>query len=229
MKNRVIYAATFGAGVYKSNDGGTSWVEINYGLGENGNRFVSSLIIDPNDPNVLYAGVHMEEAYSGLIDRGQYGGVYKTEDGGINWRKVDQEMPNVLGLAVDMYNPQIIYASTREFWDSTSDRQYQGGVYQSLDGGENWQRILNDPFVNLVETDPHQPGVVYAGTADHPYHDKSTGNGVYRSDDYGLNWYQVNDNLSNLAIWAFEIDPNNPNIIYAGTGGTGVFKGIIHE
>lgn len=227
IDSRVIYAGSKGDGVFKSSDGGLSWMDINSGLGENGNRFVSSLVTDPTNPNLLYAGVAIN--YRTLESSDQYGGVYKTDDGGQTWQKVDENMPYVLDLAVDHFDTQIVYAATREYLDSDNDVYFEGGVYQSLDGGSSWRRVFDDPFVMVVETDPHTPGVVYAGTGDHPYHDQSTGNGLFRSDDQGETWYPLNDGLSNLSIWAFEIDPNTPNIIYAGTGGTGVFKGIVQD
>lgn len=216
IDNRILYAGTFGNGVYKSGDGGSSWVEINEGLGTNGNRSVSSLAIDPTDSNVLYAGVDMKGASSD----GQYGGVYKSEDGGISWNKVDQIIHSVTDISIDPHNPKIIFAATR---------QYDGGVFRSTDGGSKWELVFRDPFVAEVVTDPHNPGVVYAGTGDHPYHDQSTGNGLFRSDDYGQSWYSVNEGLSHLSIWDLVIDPSDPAILYLGTGGNGVFKGSVPE
>jgi photosystem II stability/assembly factor-like uncharacterized protein len=229
IDNRILYAASFGNGVYKSEDGGRSWVEINEGFGTNGNRFVSSLVIDPTNSNILYAGVDMEKAWLGVIEPDQYGGVYKTEDGGLSWRKVDQKTPNVLGLSIDPHNPMTIYSATRTYFDNVNEKQYEGGVYRSTDGGINWQMVFKDPFVKVVVTDPHNPGVVYAGTADNPYHDQCTGNGLFRSDDSGQSWYSVNKGLSHLSIRAFEIDPNDPTVLYLGTGGNGVFKGSVQE
>jgi photosystem II stability/assembly factor-like uncharacterized protein len=229
IDNRILYAASFGNGVYKSEDGGRSWVEINEGFGTNGNRFVSSLVIDPTNSNILYAGVDMEKVWLGVIERDQYGGVYKTEDGGLSWRKVDQKTPNVLGLSIDPHNPMTIYSATRTYYDNVNEQQYEGGVYRSTDGGINWQMVFKDPFVKVVVTDPHNPGVVYAGTADNPYHDQCTGNGLFRSDDSGGSWYPVNEGLSHLSIRAFEIDPNDPTVLYLGTGGNGVFKGSVQE
>jgi hypothetical protein len=102
-------------------------------------------------------------------------------------------------------------------------------VYRSTDGGSKWELVLKDPFVMEIVTDPHSPGVVYAGTGDHPYHDQSTGNGLFRSDDSGQSWYSVNEGLTNLSIWDLVIDPSNPSILYLGTGGNGVFKGGVYS
>lgn len=229
LESRILYAASFSNGLYKSEDGGVSWVEVNNGLGENGNRFVSSIVIHPDDPNLLYAGVDMEEAYSESLDRDQYGGVYKSLDGGSSWIQVDHGMPNVLALVVDVHDPQTIYAATREYYDNVHDREFAGGVFRSADGGETWIMVLEDPFVMDVVTDPHHAGVVYAATGDYPHHDQSTGHGVFRSDDSGTSWYPVNEGLTHLAIWTLEIDPLDPATLYLGTGGNGVFKGRIED
>lgn len=216
LDNRILYAATYGSGVYKSEDGGRSWEDINQGLDFNGNRTVSSLALDPTDSNVLYAGVALEGPTSGR----QYGGVYKTEDGGISWNQVDRGLQNVLDISIDPLNPATIYAATQ---------QDKGGVHRSVDGGSNWELVFEDPFVMEVVTDPLNPGVVYAGTGDYPFHDQSTGNGLFRSDDNGQSWYSVNEGLTHLSIWDLEIDPTDPAILYLGTGGNGVFKGIVQE
>ena len=229
IDNRILYAASFGNGIYKSENGGRSWAAINEGLGVNGNRFVSSLAIEPTNPKILYAGVTMGEVWSGAIEGNQYGGVYKTEDGGLSWRKVDQKIPDVLGLSIDPRNPMTIYAAARNYYDTVNEQQFEGGVYKSVDGGIHWQRVFDNPSVNVVVADSRHPGVVYAGTGDHPYHDQSTGKGLFRSDDGGQSWYPVNEGLSHLSIEAFEIAPNDPAILYLGTEGNGVFKGHIQE
>lgn len=207
INNRILYAASFGNGVYKSENGGRSWVEINQGLSTDGNRSVSSLALDPTNSNVLFAG-------------GEMNGVYKTEDGGLHWNKVSQTIHDVTDISIDPRNPKTIFVTTR---------QNEGGVYRSIDGGINWQLVFEDPFVMVGVIDPHNPGVVYAGTGDHPYHDQSTGNGLFRSDDNGQSWYAVNEGLSHLSIWDLVIDPSDPTILYLGTGGNGVFKGSVQE
>jgi len=213
IDNRILYATSFEKGVYKSENGGRSWVEINQGLGISGNRSVSSLVINPTDSKVLYAGVAKEGS---SLD----GGVYMTEDGGSSWNKMDQIIHNVMDISIDPFNPKIIYAGTQ---------QNEGGVYRSTDGGSKWELVFKDPFVRKVITDPHKPGVVYAGTGDYPYHDQSTGNGLFRSDDSGQSWYSVNEGLTNLSVWDLVIDPSDSSVLYLGTGGNGVFKGSVRE
>lgn len=229
VDNRTLYAASYQNGIYKSIDGGMSWVEMNNGLGTNGNLLVSSLVIDPTDPKILYAGVDMEAAWLGVIQSDQHGGIYKTLDGGLSWSKVDEKIPNVLDLSITPHDSQVIYAAAREIWDEVNRQAYQGGVYKSSDGGDNWLLVFEDPFVEVVVVDPHTPGVVFAGTNDNPFHDQSSGNGLFRSLDGGKTWQSVNDGLSQLAIRAIEIDPNDSTVLYLGSHANGLFKGLVGE
>ena len=224
VEPRPIYAASNGEGVYKSIDGGLSWEVSNNGLGMNGNQFVTSLVMDPSRPNMIYAGVDMGEA-----DADRYGGIYKTIDAGANWVQVDTGIPNVLYLAIDQDNPRIIYAAAREHFDDINQLYFEGGVYRSMDGGSSWDQVFSDVFVQSVAIDPQNSQIVYAGTADHPFHDQSSGKGVFRSIDGGNSWHPLNAGLGNLSISTLEIDPNNPNLIFAGTGGSGIFKGHIPD
>jgi len=226
---RTLYAASYQNGVYKSIDGGISWVEMNNGLGTNGNLQISSLVIDPTDSNILYAGADMNALWKGYIKGDQHGGIYKTLDGGISWSNVDAEIPYVLDISINPHNPQVLYAAAREYFDNVNQQLFQGGVYKSTDGGKNWLLVFEDPYVDVVVVDPHTPDVVYAGTGDNPYHDQSTGNGLFRSDDSGQSWYSVNEGLANLIIWDLIIDPSDPSVLYIGTGGNGVFKGVVQE
>jgi len=173
---------------------------------------------------MIYAGVDMGEA-----DADRYGGIYKTIDAGANWVQVDTGIPNVLYLAIDQDNPRIIYAAAREHFDDINQLYFEGGVYRSMDGGSSWDQVFSDVFVQSVAIDPQNSQIVYAGTADHPFHDQSSGKGVFRSIDGGNSWHPLNAGLGNLSISTLEIDPNNPNLIFAGTGGSGIFKGHIPD
>ncbi len=229
VDNRILYAASYRHGVYKSFDGGESWLQINDGLGENGNLLVSSLVIDPTNPNIIYVGVDMEETWLGTITEKQHGGLYRTTDGGQTWNQLDDDIPNVLSVAISPHDPNIIFISARGYWDDFLQKEYLGGVYRSTDGGATWSHVFEDPFVRVVSVDPRTPGLVYAGTGDNPFHDESTGHGLFRSIDGGQTWHPMNDGLTHLSINALGFDPNDPTVLYLGTGGNGVFKGIIEE
>jgi hypothetical protein len=144
---QVLYAGTWkvseGAesGVFKSTNGGESWVAKNSGLT---NLYVWSLAMDPSNPQVLYAGT-----------LGGGGGVFKSTDGGESWVQKNNGLPSypfVESLAIDPSNPQVLYADS-------------GGVFKSTNGGESWvAKGLTGPEVDSLAIDPSNPQVVYAGT-----------------------------------------------------------------
>ena len=84
-----LYAGTTGGGVYKSVDGGTSWLASNTGMAEK--TGISDLLIDPNNSSVIYASA----MYSGAV--------YKSSDSGANWEDITGNLGNmpVLSLASD--------------------------------------------------------------------------------------------------------------------------------
>ena len=88
------------------------------------------------------------------------------------------------------------------------------GVMRSSDSGETWRRVglrqglHSDALVRALVNDPRRPEIAYAGS------DK----GLYRSDDAGETWRQIDSPLSRYTIWALAIDPQEPDVMFAGTG-----------
>ena len=132
-----------------------SWTPL--GPGNVGGR-TRALVIDPRAPKTMYAG-------------GVAGGVWKTTDGGVSWRPLDDLMANlaVNSLAMDPSNSRIVYAGTGEGYYN-SDAVRGAGIFKTTDGGLNWTRLgatagssdfhyVNDLAVS--ERDPHR---VYAAT-----------------------------------------------------------------
>ena len=177
--------------------------------------------MDPTNPNVLYAGLDMQGMPSD-----QYGGVYKTIDGGDHWENVGIDLPNVRDIVIDPVNPQNVYAAVRYHFDQVNQLPFAGGVYKSSDGGVSWIKVFSDIFVNKVEAVLDSSGnlIILAGTADHPFHDESTGHGVYLSLDNGASWQPMNTGLEMQSVFALASDPQNPGVVYVGTGGGGIFK-----
>ena len=85
--------------------------------------------------------------------------------------------------------------------------------------------LLDDPFVSCVRFHPLDPDRVYVGTTRYPYHDNAVGHGILVSRDGGETWAVANEGLSNLCIVAITLDPTDPNRVYVGTGGNGLFVG----
>lgn len=109
--NRMILYAGSTRGAFKTSDGGSTWMEIQEGMGE---PFVASIVLHPVEPNVLYAGTQ--------------NGVYKTTDAGGRWKPLSNGLANrsIRSLAMHPKDPNILYAGT------------QGGLFKTMNGGEGW-------------------------------------------------------------------------------------------
>ncbi len=234
---RILYAASYKHGVYKSTDSGLHWVRINNGLGVAGNLQVRKILVDPNDSNTLYAGmeaIHTEDNNgSGTV----HGGLFKSSDAGATWNRIDLPLPqlSVWDIAVVAGHPEIIYTAVSSEYDHTLKKNFPGGVYKTVDGGASWAKV-NSGFgtednldVVAIAVHPDNPNILYAVTSDAPYHDQSSGRGIFRSLNAGITWEVVNDGLGVLAFSALTLDPSNPSILYAGSAGNGIFKGIDHD
>jgi photosystem II stability/assembly factor-like uncharacterized protein len=129
-----------GIGVYKSIDNGKSWMYL--GLPES--QHIGKILLHPTDPNTAWVAV-LGHLYSTNKDRG----VYKTTDGGKNWKHTLFIDENTGTVEMDMNpsNPNEIYAANwhriRKAWDFTEGGK-SSGIHKSLDGGETWQLISGE-------------------------------------------------------------------------------------
>ena len=204
---------TNGNGVYRSLDAGRTWTH----MGLKNTRAIHRLIIDPNDPNVLYAGV-LGAAWGENPERG----VYKTVDGGKTWRKVlyVNEKTGVADLVIDPSNPSKLVAAMWEYrrWPWFFKSGGPGsGLYVTVDGGETWQKRTKDD--GLPEGDLGRIGIAIARNKPKRMYAliEAKKNALYKSDDGGFKWTKVSDsNIGNRPFYYSEIyvDPKNENRIY---------------
>jgi hypothetical protein len=137
-----------------------------------------------------------------------------------------------MDLAINPTNSNIIYSASREMYDHNQQIMYRGGVYKSTDGGNNWIERSNgfgdidNLNVRTLAINPQNPEIIYAGTFDNYYHDESTGRGIFKSTNGGVNWTPINSGLSNLNTNIITIDPSDHSRLYVGTEGNGAFIGI---
>jgi photosystem II stability/assembly factor-like uncharacterized protein len=220
---RTIYAGTgesdirsdlsSGNGVYKSNDGGSTWTHV----GLEDTRQISRIVIDPRDRNVVYVGA-LGHAYK----RNEQRGVYKSVDGGAHWAKVldkGQEI-GISDLAICSGNPQLLFAGAwsahRPPWSTYAAIDGAGGgLYRSQDGGKTWSRLSN----GLPEGDWGRIGVDVAADGKRVYAlIQAKKAGLYRSDDGGDSWTLENaDPRLTSRAWYFNritVDPQNRDLIY---------------
>lgn len=126
-----------GNGVWKSEDAGKSWTYM--GLPES--RHIPRIVVDPNDYNTVYAAV-LGNIYKPTEERG----VYKSTDGGKNWKKIlfANQDAGAVDLVMDSTNPRILYASTwnlRRTPYSLSSGGPGSALWKSTDSGETWKEI----------------------------------------------------------------------------------------
>jgi hypothetical protein len=130
--------------------------------------------------------------------------VYKSTDAGESWNEVGSLSVEVLSLAIDPKNTNVIYACTDG-----------NGVFKSIDGGNNWSKKgLSNIRVSTIAIDPSNTSIAYLGTPD--------GQGVFKTIDAGESW--LNIGLGNLSVRSLAIDPKNTSIVYACRPSAGIFK-----
>ncbi len=233
---RTLYAASYGNGIYKTTDGGKHWTQINKGLGVNGNLQVRKIVIDPNDANILYAGIEAKQIEEGNSNSTIQGGLFKSTDAGKHWHRIDNPSQiTVWDILVDPENSQIIYTAVKSDYDHSKEETYAGGVYKSVDAGETWKREntgfgdQNNLNITSIAISPGDSAILYAVTTDDPFHDRSSGRGIFRSVNGGKNWIPVSSQSNVLYYESITIDPSRPSVLYAGSSGNGILKGVVSQ
>ena len=212
-----------GDGIYKSTDAGRTWQH----LGLRDAQQISSIIVDPKDPNRLFVAAQ-GHPYGPNPERG----VYRSLDGGQTFQKVlyKDEDTGGMDLVFDPHNSQTIFAS---MWTSrrppwTVGGGYTGkgsGLYKSTDGGNTWHQLTQglpgpDEGIGRIgpAVSPSDPDRMYAWV------NAKKGSGIYRSDDAGQTWQQMNNEER---VWGrgddfgcVRVDPRNKDVIYVANTST---------
>jgi photosystem II stability/assembly factor-like uncharacterized protein len=168
--SEVVYVAAEGPlwsdggdrGLYKSIDGGKTWnamLQISEKTG------VTDIVLDPRDPDVIYASSYQRRRHVGLlIGGGPESAIYKSADGGKTWKKLTNGIPKVdkgrIALAVSPQNPDVVYAVIAAAGE-------ESGFFRSANRGETWTRQSNykvvDPqYYGEIYADPHQFDRIYS-------------------------------------------------------------------
>ena len=210
----LIYVAVQGAvhgpseerGIYRSTDGGQTWEHLFF---VNETTGAADLSMNPENPRILYAGMWDHHRAPWQIRSGGAGsGVYRSTDGGANWAKLNQGLPERMGkvgVAVSPVDPELIYAVIE------SDK---GGVFRSRDGGDTWTQVSQDRttiarawYYTEIVPDPVNEQTVYVLNAP-----------LLKSTDGGKTFESLaNPHSDQHDLW---INPENPkNMILANDGG----------
>ena len=159
----------------------------------------------PGDPAIVYVG-------------SASGGVWKTTNGGTTWTPIFDKQPvqSIGDLAVDPTNPEVVYVGTGEA-NVRNSVSFGDGVYKTTDGGRTWRQLgLRDTrHISRIVINPGDPRKVYVAAIGHAF-GPSEERGVFMSEDAGETWKKVLyvDNVHGASD--LDIDPVNPNILFAG-------------
>ena len=189
-----LYSAGGERGLYKSTDGGQTWKRsLNY-RSEGQDIGVVDIVMDPTDPNTLYAATYDKVRLPWTFDLGGPGSrLFKTTDGGENWIQIGQGLPEgMLGrIGVDVYHsdPNVLYVTIenankegmsdgerrQELLDHRSSRGMIGGeVYRSENAGINWEKVSPDNqsigggpayYYGQIIIDPNDANIVHVLSA----------------------------------------------------------------
>ena len=204
-----------GDGIYKSTDGGKTWVYS----GLKNTHVISQIVVDPDNPQVVFVA-----ALGHVFANNPQRGIYKSTDGGKTWRKVlyVNEKTGASSIAMDPHNPRILFAGMwqafRKPWLLSSGGP-GSGLYKSTDGGNTWKNISKNPGLPKgilgkisVSVSGANPNRIYAFI-------EAKNGGIFRSDDGGKTWSRrFHQSELTQRAWYFGrvyADPKNQNIVYA--------------
>jgi photosystem II stability/assembly factor-like uncharacterized protein len=207
-------------GLFKTTDGGDTWVRLGGGLPDDGRTGATDLVMDPRDPDVLYVAFWERIRFPHkFLSGGPNGGIFKSTDGGESWTKLTNGLPSgdigKIGLTISLSNPDIAMAIVEHgFQPEPGDEAYDDmsrlgtGIYRTEDGGASWSyqsRYNNRPFYySHIWLDPQNDHRLYvlAGSAQ-------------LSEDAGKSFDRSMEGISGdfHALW---IDPSDPNMFYVG-------------
>ncbi|MBI3290429.1 hypothetical protein HYZ78_03475, partial [Candidatus Microgenomates bacterium] len=178
-----------GAHIFKSEDGGNSWKEMDEGFDHDEDTAIHDITIDPKNTNIIYVSTTRHESEKGI-------GVYKSVDGGRTWTSSNGGLSGDNSLSVNALaiNPQ----NTNELVIATF-----GGLYRSDDGGASWKKTASASSFD-VEYVIDDPNTVYASTDD----------GVLASGDFGGTWAPFGNGLPSGIGHGIGVDRTG-NVIYA--------------
>lgn len=211
------YVAVACGHIWKTNNNGVTWEPVfdNYGTYSMG-----CLAMDPNNHNVIWAGTGENNHQRAL---GYGDGIYKTEDGGKSWKNMGLKESRQIGkILVDQRNSDVVYvAAEGSVWGPGGDR----GLYKTIDGGENWEKILEiseNTGINSMVMDPRNSDVIYASSEQRRRHvHTKIGGGpetaIYKTTDGGKNWKKLKSGLptADMGGIGLAVSPVNPDIVYA--------------
>jgi len=218
-QSQTYYVATASGGLWKTEDGGISFVPL---FDQYGNMSIGNVDVSQSDTNIVYMGTG-EAMHARSSSHGN--GMWKSTDAGKTWTHIGLEKSYYIPrIAVDDKNPNIVYVAAEGELYNNDMEGYQRGLYKTVDGGETWALVLDlkDRGVGDFVLHPTNSDIIIA-SAYKTYRrawtfiDKQPGNFLYKSTDGGKTWKKLSDGLPMdiKSGWnGLTIYPKNPNIVY---------------
>ncbi len=214
---RILYAGSAGGGVWKSSDGGATFNPIF----DDHVQSIGVVKLDPNKPDeVIWVGTG-ETWTRNSVTIGD--GLYKSTDGGSNWKKMGFEnSERIASIAINPNNSNEIYVGVLgALWSDSDER----GVYKTLDGGKTWNKILYvGPSTGAADVimDPNNPSILYASMwqfrrSGWGFTSGGANSALYKSTDSGKTWNKIHNGFPSgkLGRIAVAVAPSDNNILYA--------------
>jgi photosystem II stability/assembly factor-like uncharacterized protein len=218
-KTNLFYFGSTGGGVWKTEDGGSTWANISDGYFGGS---VGSVAVSESDNNVIYVGGG-EKTVRGNVSYGY--GVWKSIDAGKSWEhKGLPDSRHIPRIRIHPKNPDIVFAAVLgDLYKSSEER----GIYKSIDGGDTWEKVLfanaDAGAIDLV-IDPNNYRILYASTwrvRRTPYSLSSggEGSGLWKSTDEEETWKEITTNKGlpsgTLGIIGIAVSPVKYDRVFA--------------
>ena len=205
----ILYTFIGGSGLYKSIDFGESWNNINNGIPQGSSIGFSSLSICDSYPNILYAGIAINDATGKML------GFYRSNDSGESWNYIQTPdfycyIPPIEYICQGWYDNVTVVSP----WDS--NLVYTGGInlYRTTNSGLNWQTPAGPLFNPSVHVDHHSFGFDPSNPMNlYSFND----GGVFKSTNGGLTWQSKNQGLVTVQYYSIASALTDPNIVSGGS------------
>lgn len=225
------YVAVASGGVWKTVNAGTTWTPVF----ENEGAFsIGAVALDPKNPSTVWVGTGERNSQRSV---GYGDGVYRSDDGGKNWRNVGLKTSEHIGrIAIDPRDSNVVFVAAQgPLWSAGGER----GLYKTTDGGKTWKAVISiseNTGVTDVVIDPADPDTMYAATWQRRRHFYTLINGgpesaIYKSTDGGNTWTKLRSGLppGDLGRIGLSISPANTNVVYATVEASGNLSGIFRS